>query len=50
LPIGTAFQGADGPIRLMADGVLGRGLAILEFQNGQTVLREAAPIPGGAGS
>lgn len=50
LPIGTAFQGADGPIRLMADGVLGRGLAILEFQNGQTILREAAPIPGGPGS
>ena len=50
LPIGTAFQGADGPIRLMADGVLGRGLAILEFQNGQIVLREAAPIPGGPGS
>jgi ABC-type branched-subunit amino acid transport system substrate-binding protein len=50
LPIGTAFQGADGPIRLMAGGVLGRGLAILEFQNGQIVLREAAPIPGGPGS
>jgi ABC-type branched-subunit amino acid transport system substrate-binding protein len=50
LPIGMAFQGADGPIRLMADGVLGRGLAILEFQNGQAVLRDAAPIPGGPGS
>jgi len=50
LPIGMAFQGADGPIRLMADGVLGRGLAILEFQNGQAVLRDAAPVPGGPGS
>lgn len=50
LPIGAAFQGADGPIRLMAEGVLARGMAILEFQGGQPVLREAAPLPGAPGS
>ncbi len=50
LPIGAAFQGADGPIRLMAEGSLARGMAILEFQGGQAMLHEAAPIPGGPGS
>lgn len=49
LPLGEAFQGADGPIRLMPDGTLARGLAILEVGRGGAV-REPAPVPGAAGS
>ena len=49
LPVGEAFQGADGPIRLMPDGSLARGLAILEVGRGDAV-REPAPMPGAAGS
>ena len=49
LPVGEAFQGADGPIRLMPDGTLARGMAILEVGRGGAV-REPAPIPGSAGS
>jgi len=50
LPLGEAFLGADGPIRLLPGGELARGLAILELRRGEPVLREAAPIPGAAGS
>ncbi len=50
LPVGEAFQGADGPIRLLPGGELARGMAILEIRRGEAVLREAAPIPGAAGS
>lgn len=50
LPLGEAFQGADGPIRLVPGGVLARGIAILEMRRGEAVQREAAPIPGAAGS
>lgn len=49
LPVGEAFQGADGPIRLMPDGTLARGMAILEVGRNGTV-REPAPVPGAAGS
>ncbi|MBC7430523.1 MAG: penicillin-binding protein activator [Rubritepida sp.] len=49
LPVGEAFQGADGPIRLMPDGTLARGMAILEVGRGGAV-REPAPMPGAAGS
>ena len=50
LPVGEAFQGADGPIRLMPDGTLARGMAILEIRRGEIVVREPAPIPGAAGT
>ncbi len=50
LPVGEAFQGADGPIRLLPQGFLGRGLAILEIRREGAVVREPAPIPGAAGS
>ena len=50
LPLGEAFQGADGPIRLLPQGLLGRGMAILEIRREGIVVREPAPIPGAAGS
>ncbi len=50
LPVGEAFQGADGPIRLMPDGTLARGMAIREIRRGETVVREPAPIPSAAGT
>jgi branched-chain amino acid transport system substrate-binding protein len=51
LPVGEAFQGADGPIRLLPNGELARGLAILEVRpNAEPSLREPAPVPGAAGS
>ena len=49
--MGEAFQGADGPIRLLPNGELARGLAILEVRpNAEPALREPAPVPGAAGS
>ncbi|WP_160122523.1 penicillin-binding protein activator [Rhodovarius lipocyclicus] len=51
LPVGEAFQGADGPIRLLPNGELARGLAILEVRrNAEPALREPAPVPAAAGS
>jgi hypothetical protein len=45
-PIGTALLGADGPIRLMADGQARRGLALLAIDaGGEPVLIEPAPVP-----
>lgn len=51
LPVGEAFLGADGPIRLMAHGQLARGLAVFAFDpSGEPKLVQPAPVPGGAGS
>ncbi|MCX7932248.1 MAG: penicillin-binding protein activator [Rhodovarius sp.] len=50
LPVGEAFQGADGPIRLDAQGLLARGLAIFRIEGGRAVLVEPAPLPGLTGS
>ncbi len=51
LPIGEAFLGADGPIRLMPDGTVARGLAVFQMDgSGDPKLVQPAPVPGGAGS
>jgi ABC-type branched-subunit amino acid transport system substrate-binding protein len=51
LPVGEAFMGADGPIRLLADGQLARGLAVFAFDPaGEPRLVQPAPVPGLAGS
>jgi ABC-type branched-subunit amino acid transport system substrate-binding protein len=48
-PIGTALLGADGPIRLTADGQARRGLALLALDpGGEPLLIEPAPLPPGA--
>jgi ABC-type branched-subunit amino acid transport system substrate-binding protein len=51
-PIGAALMGADGPIRLLADGVARRGLALLAVDaSGEPAVVEPAPVPPGpAGS
>jgi len=50
-PIGAAFLGADGPIRLGEGGVVRRGLAVFAVRpGGEPALVEPAPLPGGAGS
>ncbi|WP_421993740.1 penicillin-binding protein activator [Roseococcus sp.] len=50
-PIGEAFQGADGPVRLLEGGVLARGLAIFAVRSGsEAQLVQPAPVPGAAGS
>ncbi len=51
LPLGEAFLGADGPIRLMSDGQLARGLAVFQLVPGaEPQLVQPAPVPGAAGS
>jgi branched-chain amino acid transport system substrate-binding protein len=50
-PVGIAFQGADGPVRLLEGGVLARGLAIFAVRpGGEAQLVQPAPVPGAAGS
>lgn len=50
-PVGEAFMGADGPIRMDASGRLLRGLAIYEVRpGGEPVPVQPAPEPGAAGS
>lgn len=45
-PVGQALLGADGPIRLMADGQARRGLAILAVDpSGEPAVVEPAPLP-----
>jgi ABC-type branched-subunit amino acid transport system substrate-binding protein len=54
-PLGTvtasgAFDGADGPVRLLPGGQTLRGLAIYTLSaTGEALLLEAAPAPAGAG-
>jgi ABC-type branched-subunit amino acid transport system substrate-binding protein len=51
LPVGEAFLGADGPLRLLADGQVARGLAVFALDpSGEPKLVEPAPVPGAAGS
>ncbi len=50
-PVGEAMMGADGPIRLLPDGLARRGLAILAVDpSGEPALVEPAPVPPVAGS
>ncbi len=50
-PVGEAFLGADGPIRMDASGRLLRGLALYEIRpGGEPVAIQPAPEPGVAGS
>ncbi len=51
LPVGEAFLGADGPLRLMPDGQVARGLAVFALDpSGEPRLVQPAPVPGAAGS
>jgi ABC-type branched-subunit amino acid transport system substrate-binding protein len=51
LPVGEAFLGADGPLRLLPDGQVARGLAVFALDpSGEPKLVEPAPVPGAAGS
>lgn len=51
LPLGEAFMGADGPIRLQPDGQLARGLAVFQLRPGaEPRLVQPAPVPGTSGS
>lgn len=50
-PVGAAFMGADGPIRLLEAGGLTRGLAVFAVRPvGESELVQPAPLPGGPGS
>lgn len=50
-PVGAAFLGADGPVRVMEGGQVQRGLAIFALRpNGEPMLVQPAPVPGAAGS
>jgi ABC-type branched-subunit amino acid transport system substrate-binding protein len=50
-PLGAAFLGADGPLRLDAGGAVQRGLAVFALRpGGEPVLVQPAPVPGGPGS
>ena len=50
-PVGAAFMGADGPVRLMEAGAIARGLAVFAVRpSGEAELVQPAPLPGGAGS
>lgn len=50
-PVGVAFMGADGPVRLLEGGALARGLAIFSVQpGGEGQVIQPAPVPGAAGS
>jgi ABC-type branched-subunit amino acid transport system substrate-binding protein len=51
LPIGEAFMGADGPLRMLPDGQVARGLAVFELDgSGTPRLVQPAPVPGVAGT
>jgi len=50
-PVGAAFMGADGPVRLLEGGAIARGLAVFALrQGGEPSLVQPAPLPGGPGS
>lgn len=50
-PVGAAFMGADGPIRLLEAGGLTRGLAVFAIRpGGEAEMVQPAPLPGGPGS
>jgi len=50
-PIGAAFMGADGPVRLLEGGAIARGLAVFAIRlGGEPSLVQPAPLPGGPGS
>lgn len=50
-PVGAAFMGADGPIRLLEAGGLTRGLAVFAVRpGGEPEMVQPAPLPGGPGS
>jgi ABC-type branched-subunit amino acid transport system substrate-binding protein len=50
-PVGEAMLGADGPIRLTADGLAQRGLAIFAIDpSGEPRLIQPAPVPGSPGT
>jgi len=50
-PVGAAFQGADGPVRVLDGGAIARGLAVYALQpGGEAILVQPAPLPGSAGS
>ncbi|WP_431303129.1 penicillin-binding protein activator [Sediminicoccus sp. BL-A-41-H5] len=50
-PVGAAFMGADGPIRLLEAGSLSRGLAVFAVRpGGEPEMVKPAPLPGGPGS
>jgi len=50
-PVGVAFMGADGPVRLLDAGALARGLAIFAVRpGGEAQLVQPAPVPSAAGS
>jgi len=50
-PVGEAFMGADGPLRMLPDGQMARGLAIFALNpSGEPRLVEPAPVPGFAGT
>ena len=50
-PVGAAFLGADGPVRVMEGGQVQRGLAIFSLRSGsEPMLVQPAPVPGAAGS
>jgi ABC-type branched-subunit amino acid transport system substrate-binding protein len=50
-PVGVAFLGADGPVRVMEGGQVQRGLAIFALRPaGEPMLVQPAPLPGAAGS
>ncbi|UPY36375.1 penicillin-binding protein activator [Sediminicoccus sp. KRV36] len=50
-PVGAAFMGADGPVRLLEAGGITRGLAVFAIrQGGEAELVQPAPLPGGPGS
>lgn len=50
-PVGAAFMGADGPIRLLEAGGLTRGLAVFALRpSGEPEMVQPAPLPGGPGS
>lgn len=51
LPVGEAFLGADGPIRLLPTGQMARGLAVFALNPaGEPQLVQPAPVPGATGS
>ena len=51
LPVGEAFLGADGPLRLLPDGQVARGLAVFALDpSGEPRLVQPATVPGAAGS
>lgn len=50
-PLGQAMLGADGPVRLLPDGLAQHGLALFALEAaGEPRLVQPAPIPGAAGS